>query len=423
VEVNWRDRHWQGYAREARAALARALAGEQDLAFDKRVLELIRTYVESPRSEAVPADVDEAIVRLAICLHYRLHHTGHWRQLAYLWPHLVSLARDMPDVTLLAQLTKQQAITVGSFGTGQAAQRLYHQLVQDVAFARLPIRMQVDILVNVGTSTLWAGELRRAEPLLHQALMRVQAWEVGAQNGFCTPSTPDTGPFAQRFAAQLWESKVYALNQLGCLALFRGQFDEAERYYRRCLALFLQQGEAEGLACVAYQALGRLLLYQGQISEAIPLIERGLAIRRRRLEQEGIATNLVYWGAAHLAAGDLNCADTALQEALALAQHLQSATVQILAHLYFGQLALCSGNPAAAASHWQQALVLLRSTDLPLVEQRVWLIKLPWLWRHQLDLACRVTGQLARSAWRQRLGPLDLWRLVRQVRRGLLVGA
>jgi Tfp pilus assembly protein PilF len=415
MEVRWRQRQWAGYARDAQAALARASVAQQDPTFCKAVLDLLRTYVESPRPEEMPAAVDEAIARLAIGMYHRLHFMGHWQQMAYLWRHLAAFARQLPDATFFAELIKQQALIVSSLGRTQESQRLYQTLVQDAAFARLPIRMQADMLVNVGTSALWTGDLRRAERLLHQTLALTEPDTSTARQPFDSNSVLNIATFA----AQLWESRAYAFNQLGCLAMFRGQFDQAERYYRSCLAIFLQQGEAENLACVAYQALGRLWLYAGRTAEAIPILEQGLAIRRRWLEQEGIATNEVYLGAAYLATGNLRRAEASLQEALRVAQTVQSATIQILAHLYFGQLALCRLQPAATAIHWQQALALLRTTDLPLIEQRVLLGYLPWLWRHQWRLAWQATRQLAYSAWRQRLGPQVLWRLTHYARRTL----
>jgi hypothetical protein len=167
MEVRWRQRQWAGYARDAQAALARAAVAQQDPTFCKAVLDLLRTYVESPRPDEMPAAVDEAIARLAIGMHHRLHFMGNWQQMAYLWRHLATFARQLPDATLFAELIKQQALIVSSLGRTQESQRLYQTLVQDATFARLPIRMQADMLVNVGTSALWTGTSALAvDPLL-----------------------------------------------------------------------------------------------------------------------------------------------------------------------------------------------------------------------------------------------------------------
>jgi len=175
----------------------------------------------------------------------------------------------------------------------------------------------------------------------------------------------------------LWEAKVYALNQLGTLALFQGNFACASRYFDRCQAVFIAQGEAENLACVAYQSIGRLLLYTDHPRAAIPIIERGLAIRQQRQEREGIAANSVYLAAAHLALQQATVAEALLTDALAIYRTIDARHDLALCHLYWGQLAAMRNDWARATDHWQQTITIANRVMVHFIELRLWVAWLP----------------------------------------------
>jgi tetratricopeptide (TPR) repeat protein len=315
----------------------------------------------------------------------------------------------LPDAAIYAELVKQQAITLGARGDLSGTRQLQAQLIRSPEFARLPLRMQADILVNLGTAHLWSGELAQARHLLEHALVITEQGQDSLPHWQHQP-----GQLSTTFSPPLWAARAYALNQLGCLAMFQGHFGQAEALYQACLTTLLRNGEAEHLACVGYQALGRLYLYCRREAEAVTLIEQGLNIRRAMQDRDGIATNAAYLAAALLEQRAWGRAEGLLYEALALAQELNAVPIQATVHLYFGQLAWLRQQERDAIRQWRQALRLLKMINLPLVEQRVLIRYLPGLVRCRLRLALAVARHLIHSAWRQQLSILACGRLLRR---------
>jgi tetratricopeptide (TPR) repeat protein len=412
VEIDWRQRHWQGYLREAAAAKERLAAGERSPSFLRRVVQLLHTYFHSPHKGVMSQAATDPLVQLALSVHAYTHYLGEWELMAAVFRQAATTVKESPQQITYVDLTKVLAITLANLGKYTQAQELFDEVITRDDFARLPVTAQVDLLAHAGTCHVWHGDRGRAQTLLERAV-RISV-EAGGHPVYRTRADAN-GIYSFALVLRLWESTAYTLNQLGCLALFDGRFDEAEALYRQCHDLLVVHDGADNLACVAYQALGRLRLYQGRYAEAELILARGLAIRRRRQEKPTIALNAIYLAGAHLGQGDLPAAELLLIEAMSIPCALEAAETTALCHLYFGQLELRKGNDRAVFDHWRQALALLRTQKTPLVELRVWIIYLPWLLRKgELQLCAAIVRQLYHSSRRQHLGPSSLWRLVKQ---------
>lgn len=412
MEIDWRQRQWQGYLREAEAARQRLAAGERSPVFLRRVVQLLYTYFHSPRAEGAAQAVAGPLVQLAFTAHAYVHYLGEWQMMGAVFRKAAETLKGSPQRLDYADVVKLLAITLANQGQYAEALALYDEIVSRDDFACLPVTAQADLLVNAGTYHVWHGDLRRACILL-QRVVTICA-DLDHHPVYHTRADSN-GIYSSALVAPLWEIQAYAFNQLGCLALFAGQFKEAECFYRQCHDLLVTHDGRDNLACVAYQALGRLWLYQGRYAEAVSILVQGLVTRRRWQDKSNIALNAIYLAGAQTELGDFVTAEALLSEALAVTCALDTTETTALCHLYFGQLELMRGNDPAVSIHWRQALALLRPLQTPLVELRVLLIYLPWLLRkREWRLCAAISRQLYHSIRRQRLGLRSLWRLVRQ---------
>ncbi len=415
------------YANDAARALQRFVAGERDIDFFERVLDLLRTYLEAPpalvstnpvREGAVNPTVnagDSEIINLAKAIHHHLGNLGYWHQIVTLWPRLVEMAANLPDPLAHAELVKQLATILDGQGESERAMLLYAKAIDSPNFSSLPATLQGDLLNQAATTYLWDGHLYQAQKLL---IRHVVLADQHPSPGDHRNVVDQRKVRSNHEPTPMWESKAYTLSQLGNVAMFQGDFVEAERRFQACYAIFIEYGEEDNLACVAYQALGRLYLHWGRSLEAIPILEKGIAIRRHRVEQTGTAINSVYLAGAYLQLGEATLAESLLDTALTITRELGNRRDTGLCHLYFGQLERLRGQHDQVLVQWQQALNLLETVPTPLVEQRVWIQSLPWLIRHGHCLMLQaVFNQLFKSARHQKLSPMALARLTRHALR------
>ena len=414
MEVDRQQAYIAAYAREAHGALQRFVAGERDDAFLLRALELIRTYLHVPRLATSPQPTDLPIIRLAQALQCHLFDRGFWRQLILLWPQLIDVAAHLGEPLIHAELVKQLAIIKANQGDSRATDLLYTSLLHSPQFPQLPAALQADVLHQVGTTLAWQGKLAQAHILLDQVLTLVEQHPIDPDH---RNQTDRYGVRSGLDVTPMWESKAYALNQLGNVAMFQGKFRLAECRYTACWTILNEYGEAENLACVAHQALGWLWLHWHQPKRAIPVLEKGIAIRRRRQERENVAINLVYLAAALLQQQQLDRAEPLLTEALPILRASGNRRDTGLCHLYFGQLALLRGQRIAAIEQWQQALAHLQTVHTPLVEQRIFMQYSLWLLAvGEITMLRKVSHQLYTSLRQQGLQPMDWGRLLVRLR-------
>lgn len=126
-------------------------------------------------------------------------------------------------------------------------------------------------LANAGDMAFRLKDFELAEEkyklLLEQALSAkdaqtpIQKGDTQEVNAPVEQNTAADGTIKEKFA-------VHSLNQLGLLARQNGQFEQAEAYYRKALALAPEQAEiVRNLAIL-------LDLYQGKLAEALALYQQ-----------------------------------------------------------------------------------------------------------------------------------------------------
>ncbi|MFA6211487.1 MAG: tetratricopeptide repeat protein [Candidatus Obscuribacterales bacterium] len=124
--------------------------------------------------------------------------------------------------------------------------------------------------------------------------------------GIESQSPPTQSAFFQHlagFAPSLIEdatlADLTALHRMGVACRLCGQFDMAERFYRRALALIEAESGCHSLAAAAHRNfLAGLFFMTGRESESIPLIEASLHTYIKNLDDRHLYTRLTHFGLA-----------------------------------------------------------------------------------------------------------------------------
>ncbi len=116
-----------------------------------------------------------------------------------------------------------------------------------------------------------------------------------------------------------WEG--VALSNLGNISKTRGDFDDAQNYYRRALEIQTELGNREEMA-IAVGNLGNVALDRGNIDEAESNFLKALAIQEELGEEARAARQLRNLGNAAATRGDGDTADEYFQRALAIFERL-----------------------------------------------------------------------------------------------------
>lgn len=416
MEVSWVQNQFAGYTRDAEYAFQRLVHGEQDAWLVERSLNLLRSYLSIPEHITLPPESAKIVVQLAWTLHNYLHDRGTWQEISVLWPKLRHIAKEVDSPVYYVELTKQLAITETSRGNLSQGRNLYKELIQAPIFTLLPATLQAGILHQFGVCCVEQGDHKQA----HQAFIRCLAIELPIPSDQSLVNNRLTNVenvnIRHPAAAQLWASKAFVINQLGNLALVRGDFNQAQAHYTTSLESMKGHGDEDNFACVNYQGQGRLHLYQRRFDQALPLLRCNLTIRRNRGEENGSALAAIYLAAAYLGKKKFEEAEQLLSSALVTCNKLQAQRGLVLCHLYFGQLELMRGNKRAAMQQWQQALKMMQDLTIPLIQQHVLITYLPWLlWHSEWHVLGQVIHQLIRSARQDNLGILSLGRILSQL--------
>lgn len=409
TEVDWQLHLQERYCYEATLALENFLAGKVERIFIERLLALLYTYTAVPRVEELPCLADESMLLLARAIAGHLIAMGYWQPLLLLWPQLCQIAQYSTDPIMYVVLFKHLALVKGRQST-EAGMLVYQQLIADKRFTHVQPQLQVDILVNYATNLLWHGKPTRAEPLLLHCLALTALGATQSEESYVKDRH---GLRLGDWLATLWELRAYALNQLGVLQMFSGNFVAAQQCFDECLALLVAHDEVDNLACVAYQSSGRLLLYQRRYATALPILESGLTIRNRWQDAEGIAVNSIYLAAAQLKLKNFSQAERLLHKAIALCRELDNTHDFALCQLYLGELAFQRRQYAQARIHWRDVTTIATQVILHFVELRPWLRYLfPLLLRGEFVLCWLIIATLWRSTRHDQLSLRALWRFL-----------
>lgn len=398
MEVDWQMLQLRGYISDSQSLLQRLRADGLDARLVRYALDLVHTYLKIPRASIRSPLLDEQMVRLVWNIHIEALQLSFWDDICVLWESMRPISRELTAPSHHAEITRQLAITLNNRGEAKRAQQLYEELIDSADFAQLPANQQADILHQAGVCYRMQGDEERAQQILQRCIAIADTHKAPA-SGAAAQSAESTrrgweDPFtSSNRAAQLWEAKAYALNQLASMAQNRGAFERARHFYQECLALFLEQGEGENLACVAYQGLGELLTAEKEYAAAITLLTKNLDIRRRRGEEDGAAHAAILLAEAHVGHGQCEEAFTLLDTALAILRKVDDRSGLAHCHFVYGLSEQMRNRPNDATTQWQLALQMLSEHPWPTLQRRV-LSALTLQHLHQGEL-CEAQQRLA----------------------------
>lgn len=221
MEVNWGQRQVEGYARDGSLVFQQIIAGNVSGEMVDRGLDLLRTYLSMPTHLQLDSRLDAVMVRLTWALHEQVHQRGDWDAIYLLWPKMGAVACRMPEPAHYAEVTRQLAITKNARGEAKHAQQLYEELVTSTHFAQFTLDQQADILHQAGVCYVEQGKMVEARQVLHHCLTIEESVVDATSLRDKTSSVADKMQKARCAAAVVWESKAYAYNQLGHIALLR----------------------------------------------------------------------------------------------------------------------------------------------------------------------------------------------------------
>jgi predicted ATPase/class 3 adenylate cyclase/Tfp pilus assembly protein PilF len=150
---------------------------------------------------------------------------------------------------------------------------------------------------------------------------------------------------------------VFALSELGWIALHRGELDRAEELVAEASELARASGDDRAVAA-ALDAAAAAAEGRGDLARARSLSEEVLELRRVAGDRLLIANAANNVGVTALAQGDLGRAREALHESLAISRELDDAIHTAAALCGLGEVAVCDGDLTAAGELLGASLVL-----------------------------------------------------------------
>lgn len=125
-----------------------------------------------------------------------------------------------------------------------------------------------------------------------------------------------------------------ALSNLATLAFARGHYEAAESMYRAALSGYVTAyGPAQPQTANVQENLGSLYKVRGRLTEAESLYQRSLETRESALgpNHPDVAQTLINLASIHVLAGDLDKAEYEARRALLIAKHAQNAEAVLAA--------------------------------------------------------------------------------------------
>jgi CHAT domain-containing protein/Tfp pilus assembly protein PilF len=151
-----------------------------------------------------------------------------------------------------------------------------------------------------------------------------------------------------------------SLNILGTIHYFRGQLDEAEKYYESALKMIEPLAPASFDAARVLNNLGNIASMRGELNEAAAHYHQALTILRK-IPPEGleVAGSLIGLFKVLSEHGDLAQAEETLRQGIAIEQRLAPGSLDLATSLNnFGLLAWQRGDLAQAENYLRQALAI-----------------------------------------------------------------
>ena len=154
--------------------------------------------------------------------------------------------------------------------------------------------------------------------------------------------------------------RAKALNGVGWIMLYRGEYEQAVTRLEDGLALFKKLGDKSG-AAVSLAYLGRTVVHQGDEGRIEALREEGEALRREGLDRRAVAELLFFLGAVARHERDYERSVALCEEGLALFRELEDTRAITRCVNGLGVVALEYGDQERAAALLEEGLRPLRA--------------------------------------------------------------
>jgi tetratricopeptide (TPR) repeat protein/DNA-binding SARP family transcriptional activator len=218
--------------------------------------------------------------------------------------------------------------------------------------------LAVDSAHATGETAVEAGTLRQ----LGVAHLAVEDHDAARK---CLEAAARLAP-----ADDLHGGSVALLDQMGQLALLRGDSAEALTLYRRALALAERVDDLAGL-CWLHCRIGQTLRIAEQVDDALAHLRQARATARRLGERAAEAASLAEIGGIHRDLGDCSAALAYCEEALAIAETVPDLTAAALICVTLSTIGSQSRRFDEAVIYSRRGVELLRGTQDLATQARV----------------------------------------------------
>ena len=149
-----------------------------------------------------------------------------------------------------------------------------------------------------------------------------------------------------------------ASHQLGRVAEERGRWDEAEKWFRKALAIEEEIGSRQHILG-AYQELGRVAHERGRLDEAEEWYRKALAIREEVGDYQGMASTYHQLGMVARERGRLGEAEEWYRTSLAIRTQASDRPEMAKSFHELGNIALLGGRLAEAEEWYRKSLAIV----------------------------------------------------------------
>lgn len=293
----------------------------------------------------------------------------------------VELARTLDDALLLASELGDLGNVLRARGQSAEAAQCYEEALR-LAEAHDDMRGQHLALGNLGALYWERGDPSRALLYLERSYALSQGYDNATQHVSDLVhlalvhqelGEPERATEHLQAALALAEESASehlpgVLNTLGHLALEGGNLDQAEGYYRRCLAVEEQTGDTYNIGS-SWLNLGYIAWQRGNIKQAMIHWRKALKTHQTAGNRSGLAAAHLNLGGALLEQGEFGASERHLCSALGIAE---AFPLPDDARLAWGNLALLhwrQGNLTRARQAYEEAITWAERSRAAVVGQ------------------------------------------------------
>jgi tetratricopeptide (TPR) repeat protein len=318
-------------------------------------------------------------------------HSGEYERAQTCFEESLRIARQLDDSRQIAALQGDLGGPLALFQTDYV--RAETLLLEGLELAREEgyEETEVSLLTQLADTAYRKGDYKQAERYGLESLAIVrrlqhQAYIAQTLNSLGTVVWSQ-GNFAQAEAYFLEgleiarrierrENICHILANLGIISTypFQNKYAQAERYLREAIELALQIKYNNYLPFM-YVGLGVTVGVQGDYAQANVLMQQGIELARARNSQWYLIAGLTYWGVLHLKYQQIDAAEAAFEEVLAIDEQKRQDP-QLVAECRYGlaTIAAMRGDVQRARRLGEESLATFEATKHYMVgEVRQWL--------------------------------------------------